>query len=103
VKRALIFAAALLAAPAAHAELLSLRCPMASMAVESLYEIDLATKTVRLTNLASPITMSATVDDKFVTWRSAHAAYRLDRASRELMQAKTEDGPWEIDAFCVPM
>jgi hypothetical protein len=96
-------AAALSGTQAARAEMLMLRCPMASMAVESLYEIDFAAKTVRLTNLVSPITMVATVDDRFVAWRSSNGSFRLDRASRELMQANSPDGPWEITAFCVPM
>jgi hypothetical protein len=105
VIRAGVLLAALtaVAAPAAQAELVALRCPMASMAVESLYEIDLAARTVRLTNLVTPITMAATIDDRFVSWRSSNAAFRLDRASRELMQAGSADGPWEITAFCVPL
>lgn len=98
-----LIAASLLLAPAAQAEVLALRCPMASMAVESLYEIDLAARTVRLNNTPAPITESATVDDRFVTWRTSHGLFRLTRASRELMQASTTDGPWEITAFCVPM
>ena len=98
-----LVAAQAAAAPAAQAEIVALRCPMASMAVESLYEIDLAARTVRLTNLETPITMIATIDDRFVTWRSSHASFRLERASRELMQASSPDGPWEITAFCVPM
>jgi hypothetical protein len=95
--------AAQAAAPAARAELMALRCPMASMAVESLYEIDLAAKTVRLTNLMTPITVVASIDDRFVTWRSSNASFRLDRVSRELMQANSADGPWEITSFCVPL
>ena len=100
---AALMAAQAAAAPAAQAELVALRCPMASMAVESLYEIDLAAKTVRLTNLVTPVTMVATIDDRFVTWRSSNASFRLDRASRELMQADSAEGPWEVTAFCVPM
>ena len=100
---AALSAAQAVAAPAAQAELVALRCPMASMAVETLYEIDLATKTVRLTNLVTPIAMVAAIDDRFVTWRSSGASFRLDRASRELMQASSPDGPWEITPFCVPM
>ena len=95
--------AGLLLAPAAQAEIVSLRCPMASIAAETLYEIDLAAGTVRLANALTPVTETATIDDRFVTWRSADAAFRLDRASRELMQANSAAGPWEITAFCVPM
>lgn len=95
--------AGLLAAPAAQAETVSLRCPMASIAAENLYEIDLAARTVRLANAIAPIVATATVDDRFVTWRSSHGSFRLDRASRELTQAKSAEGPWEIASFCVPM
>ncbi|HYC63528.1 MAG TPA: hypothetical protein VEC14_02265 [Reyranellaceae bacterium] len=95
--------AALFAACAAQAEILALRCPMASIAAENLYEIDLAKKVVRLTNAVTTISEAATVDERFVTWRSANASFRLDRSSRELMQASSADGPWEITSFCVPM
>lgn len=96
-------AAQAVAVPAARAELVALRCPMASMAAENLYEIDLAARTVRLTNLPAPATMAATIEDRFVMWRTSNAAFRLDRVSRELMQANSAEGPWEITSFCVPL
>jgi hypothetical protein len=99
----LLVALTAVAAPAAQAELMAVRCPMASMAAESLYEIDLAARTVRLTNMVTPMVMAATIDDRFVSWRTSNASFRFDRASRELMQASSADGPWEITAFCVPL
>jgi len=94
---------ALLTAPAVQAEILALRCPMASIAAENLYEIDFAAKVVRLTNAVTPIAEAATIDERFVAWRSSNASFRLDLASRELTQASSAEGPWEITSFCVPM
>ena len=101
--RALALLAALAASSPARADVLALRCPMVMVAAESLYEIDDVAKTVRLTNLVTPIVMPATIDARFVIWRSSNAIFRLDRASNELMQAASEQGPWEPSSFCVRM
>lgn len=87
----------------AHADVVSLRCPMVMVAAESLYEIDLAARTVRLTNLVTPVTMAATIDERTVAWGSGNAFFRLDRATNELMQAASEHGPWEFGSSCVRM
>lgn len=96
-----MIASGLAGATPAYADLLALRCPMASVAAESLYEIDLAARTVRLVNLVSPITLPATIDEGFVAWRNDAASFRLDRKSLELMQAGLPGGAWEVAAFCV--
>jgi hypothetical protein len=101
---AVVLLAYLWAVPAAHAETNSLRCPLASMAIEFLYDIDLAAKTVQLANVGEPKTMPAAVDATFVTWqdRQTGVLYRLTRGSGELMTAGKADGPWEVMSFCVP-
>jgi hypothetical protein len=77
---------------------------MTSMAIEFLYDIDLAAKTVQLANVSEPKTMPVTVDATFVTWQDKQAGvlYRLTRGSGELMTAGKPDGPWEMMSFCVP-
>ena len=87
----------------ARAEMLSLRCPMVMVAAESLYEVDFAARTVRLTNLVTPVTMPATIDERSIAWRSGNAFFRLDRTTNELMQAPSEQGPWELGSSCVRM
>ena len=52
---AVVLLAYLWAAPVANAETVSLRCPMTSMAIEYLYDIDLAAKTVAATPVAEPL------------------------------------------------
>jgi hypothetical protein len=101
VSRALIFLAALAVAGPAHGEVLALRCPMVMIAAESLYEIDFTATTVRLTNLVAPVTMPAAIDERSIAWRNGNAFFRLDRSTNELMQAPSEQGPWELGSSCV--
>jgi hypothetical protein len=108
VKRSLssgiVLIASLLAAPAAHAEIIALRCPMTSMAAEYLYDIDLAAKTVQLASVGGDVTLPATIDATFITWQDprSRVLFRLTRGSGELMTARAADGPWEMMSFCVP-
>jgi hypothetical protein len=102
--RVLMLSTTFLASPAAMAEVLALRCPMVMVAAETLYEIDIPAKIVRLTNTVTPVTMPITaLDDRAVAWKSASGSYRLDRASLELMQAASEAGPWDVASHCLRM
>jgi hypothetical protein len=101
MSRAVLLAASMLAASAASADTLSLRCPMVMAAAETLYEIDFGAKTVRITNLVTPIDYAAEIDARYVSWRTAAASFRLDRVSSELSTAASPQGPWEISSFCV--
>jgi len=101
---AVFLLACLWAAPVANAETISLRCPMTSMAIEYLYDVDLAAKTVQLANVGGGGTLPVTVDTTFVTWQDprSRVLFRLTRGSGELMTAGKPDGPWEMMSFCVP-
>ena len=101
---AVVLLACLWAAPAANAETISLRCPLTSMAIEFLYDIDLMAKTVQLANVGTGATLPATIDATFVTWQDprSRVLFRLTRGSGELMTAGKPDGPWEMMSYCVP-
>jgi len=88
----------------AHAEIIALRCPWTSMAIESLYDIDLEAGTVQLANPGGGWTLPATIDATYITWQDprSRVLFRVTRASGELMSANTADGPWEMMSFCVP-
>ena len=103
-RTAAVLLTCVLAASSAKAETIALRCPMTSMAIEYLYDIDLAAKTVQLASTGGGVTLPATIDPTFVTWQDprSRVLFRLTRGSGELMTAGKPDGPWEMMSFCVP-